>query len=251
MTSWLDQLGAGIRDDYQLTVLTAYFAPDALYQDGSTFLLNLIGIDENGEPATEKFNAAKVSEWATYDGGKTIVPIGSVKAINKSSMYGHLIESAVNCGAGDILATRGDPTNASAWIGLRFHMKSIQINFGGKLQSVTKNMPDEFLGLDTDAPPVQGSLPLAPQMPPVDLEARRAAILAESQDRAMSAPTVGDAEMATQPPDGLHVKLVELAKSSPDHKSFVQAALYVEGVMSDDELVSSVTDVDGFYKTHH
>ena len=147
MTSWLDQLGGGFRDDYILTIASAYFAPDAQYQDGTTFMLHLIGIDEQGEPVTEKFNVGKTSEWATYDGGKTLKPIGKATKINRTTMYGHLIDHAIQSGAGDVLIARGDPSNSQCWIGLQFHMKAVSIQFGKKIEPQERNMPVEFLGV--------------------------------------------------------------------------------------------------------
>ena len=52
MANWLEQFGGGIRDDYDLTILSAYFAPDAAYNEGQQFLHHLIGIYENGDPDT-------------------------------------------------------------------------------------------------------------------------------------------------------------------------------------------------------
>lgn len=259
--TWLDQLGGGLRDDYQLTILSAYFAPDAAYQDGTTFLAHLIGIDENGEPVTEKYNVGKTSEWVSHDGGKTLLAIGKASKINRTSMYGHLIDHAVTCGAGEVLMSRGDPTNSQAWIGLRFHMKEVEITYGKKIEPQHRNMPVEFLGMDTANIPVQGQSPgqqafpqqaygpvgtttvASPVAPPVAPVAPPAPPVAPPQ---VLAPVVPIGAQAAYP-----AGLLDLAKSSPDFNTFVRSALMIEGVMTDDNLLSFVTDQNGFYAQNH
>ena len=234
--AWLEQFGGGFRDDYDFTIQLAYFAPDAAYQDGSTFLLTLVGIDENGEPVTEKYNAAKTLEWSSFDGGKTIQPTGKVKQLNKSSVYAHLCEAAINCGAGDTLASRGEATNSQCWVGLKFHMKSTKIEFGKKIDPIERNLPVQFLGLDDETVAKVFTLP------------QQQTFTAPAPVAAPAAPVAPAPATAASP---AVVELQALAQASPDHKTFMSKALYVEGVMGDDDLLSSITDPDGFYKTHH
>jgi hypothetical protein len=251
MANWLEQFGGGIRDDYDLTILSAYFAPDAAYNEGQQFLLHLIGIDENGDPVTEKFNAAKTSEWASFDGGKTIVPQNPQKLsrLNRSSIYGKLCEAAIGCGAGDVLASRGDNTNSQAWVGLKFHMKETEIAFGKKLDPVHRNLPSAFLGVDSEAQsagtPVQQSFqPVAPVVAQPTPQAATAASTAVVAPVVMAAPSAGSGQTSA---------LTVLAKSSPSFDDFIGRALAIPGVMADDTLLSSLTsnDSDGFYAQHH
>lgn len=251
MANWLEEFGGGFRDDYDLTIVQAFFAPDASYQDGSTFLLNLIGLDENGEPANEKFNAAKTSEWASYDMGKTLIPTGKVKQLNKSTMYGHLVQFAVACGAGDVLASRGTSTNAECWVGLKFHFKQTEISFGKGIDPTTRNMPVAFLGvvdLYQPAPAsVQQSFPApAPVAAPVAAPPAPAPVAPVVQMPTLQAPT--PAANGTSP---VVAQLDALAKSSPDFNTFIKSALLIDGVMTDDSLLSTVTDANGFFADHH
>lgn len=175
-------------------------------------------------------------------------------------MYGHLIDYAIQCGAGEILMSRGDPTNSQAWIGLRFHMKEVEITYGKKIDPQYRNMPVEFLGMDTANIPVQGQSPGQqpfPQQayasvgaPVAQAPVAQAPVAAPAAPAQPMAPVIpianAAAPTATYPP-----ALVDLAKSSPDFNAFVRQALMIEGVMTDDNLLSFVTDQNGFYAQNH
>ncbi len=264
---FLDILGSGYRDDLIFTIDVAYFTHDAAYKDGKPVLLKLTGHDEEGETYEKLYNVGE--QWDTFDGGRTLRPVGKAKSVNKQSMYGHFMTSAYNCGPipAAILDTR-DPLVAETWVGLTFHLKEVEIKFGKGLDPVTQLMPIEYFPDDASThgsknvqqqfPVSPASVPVSPASVPVfedrpasvpqtpvpastavDLDARRASILAAAQG---VGPGPG--------PSPLVAQLSAMAKASPDPTTFLNSALALDALLLDDALVTAVS-TGAFFAEHH
>ena len=90
------QLGSGNRTDYDFYISSAFFGPDANYQQGTTTLLILEGVDEDGNEAREIYNVGK--DWISPDGGRTVQSTKGNKVIPRNTNYGKFIENFILLG---------------------------------------------------------------------------------------------------------------------------------------------------------
>lgn len=194
----------GLITDYNGTVQGARFKFDPRYQDGTVLLLEWdIATGLPDQPSvTERFSCG--NGWTTTDGSTAHRTDGGDK-FQKSSIYGHIIETAK--GDQDALAMlqqRGDPTNAAIWVGTKWRFEEVELQFGkgqdGNPITSTRVMPVEYLG--TEDNPQQSAQP--------------------AQGQAPAAQSNGSGQLYDQ--------LRPIAESAPDHKTFVSQALQLEGV---------------------
>lgn len=226
MAAW--EFGSGNRSNYDLYITESYFATDAAYQSGEAILLQLIGHDEDGNEAKEIFSVGK--DWTSTDGGKTIESTkGSGAKINQGSMYARFCQSAIKCTPDGLLAKRGTEKESSVWAGLIFHMDEVEQHFGKDIQPQWRNMPVAYKGM-------------------IDNQPSAADKVAAVKQAAASAAKIKEITSNGHVPD-LAESLATLAKSSPDHESFVNAAVEIPELTADDEMLTLVADPSetGFY----
>lgn len=221
----------GLLTDYEGEVVDSAFVTDPQYQNGEVLMLEwTIETNDPERPVNhERFPCG--NNWESVDGGKTAQRMdGKDSQFNEQSAIGRIINRVMGQGNGahlveqfegvfDALKERGTPDQADIWKGMRFRFEEEEFDYGGEIGVKTRNMPVEFLGM-SDSPKSGGGS-------------------AGSQG---GSDAGGDDETTQQ--------LVELAKSSPDHDTFVAQALKVEGVSGNPQLLASVANDGkaGFYE---
>lgn len=141
------ELGSGLPDDFDCQFNEVYFEFDPQYNDGQTLVLKIefSSDDDDIDEGTMLFSCG--DGWETKDKGKTASrEDGKQKPFGKTSGIGLLVTSAVECGAGDVLKSRGTPMDAEIWKGLKFHMKRRPVNYGGEIGTKERLLPTEFQG---------------------------------------------------------------------------------------------------------
>lgn len=251
------KLSSGNFTDYNLHIRQAYFAPDAAYNNGETTLLQLVGVDDDGEEKKEIFAIGK--DWVSTDGGKTVQSIKGSKSINRTTMYGRFITHVIELG-NDIanqFQARGDANQAAVWEGAVFHMNEAEIKFGRNLEPTFHNMPDQFLGFEAEGSVVApvASKPAASKLsptPPTPAAAAKAkAAAAKAQATAVSPASA--TSNGSVPDSDIGARLLSIAQASPSFSEFVDAATEIEEVQTDDELLELIVDPSesGYYALNH
>lgn len=238
-STWDAQFGTGLRSQYDFTIHVATFGTDAAYNNGETYLLILTGEDEDGEVTTEQLSLGE--GWETFDGGFTVKH--EKKAIvNKNSVYGKwcaFAADAITAAKSDFLFDK-NPLEAAIWAGTKWHLEERVVGeaFTGRdgtpVPERKRLMPVSFLGMDTD--PVIS--PVAASEP-----SKRDELLARA-NAAAPAPSNG-----LSPAETLKV----IAQESSDFSTFVNAALALDSVTTDETLAELVIDSgpNGFYTLNH
>lgn len=257
------KLDSGLRDTVpKFTIVSAYFAQTASYQDGVPFRLFLIGFDESTEPFTVKMSLG--ADWVSSDGGRTIThPTKS--RINNSSTYGHWLDYSMRTvGLREELINRTKtrvnglgPLAADIWTGLILHLEAKEFQFGKRTDdNPPRNflMPVEFLGVDTgQAATASASMVSAPAAPPQQAQAQP--VNAAPTQAPATSPTPADAVAAARaaraqaaaPANPLMARLHELAKTSSSHTEFMNKAWEIDEVLADDALATQVATPDQIY----
>ena len=216
----------GLPDDFEFTVTDAAFLKSAEFKNGEILFLNLTGdTDELGE---HEIRVACGPGWESLDGGKTARHESGnpKKGFNANTHMGLWIDRCVKeLDLGSTLGPRGEATDAKVWVGLKFHMKQKQFGFKnnqtGEDVSYSRLLPEAFLG---DGSGAGASKPAA--------KAEKAATNGSSNGAA------GKVLMA---------KLTALAKKHDTHEEFVDAAMQLDGVTDDDEILNRVIDESALY----
>lgn len=222
---------SGLVESYDGTVTRAWFGTDVRYMNGEVLLLNWeIKPDDPSQFShledgviEERFPCGK--GWDSNDGGKSAThESGNAnKRFHRSSIYGRIIDAVPSMpGLIDVLKDRGTEMEAKVWEGMRFHFARQEFDYGGEIGKKSRIMPVEFLGEAGEGEkPSNGASKVAA------LKAKAAAANKGNND--------------------LRGQLVELAKNSDTHESFMDAALEVPGVADDDDLLAAVADENGLY----
>jgi hypothetical protein len=237
-----------------LSIHSAYFSTHADYQEGKALLLFLLGTDEAEEAVEIRMSVG--ADWATADGGKTIThPTKKVQKINKNSIYGHWIEHCFQIPAltEELISRNLPPTAAAVWDGLILHLQLREISFGRNIDPQTRLMPTEYLGLTSELEPItiQVATPTTAPVPaPAPATPASAPVLTPKQriEAAKAAATQATAASNGSP---LYAEMVELAKSSSDFATFLNAALAREEVLADDALAEQVADETKLWASVH
>lgn len=245
------QLDSGFRDDVTFTIVSAYFAPTANYQDGKVTMLQLIGFDEDDDPFTIKMACG--ADWTSSDGGESITH-PTKKRINKNSIYGHWIQACYEIPELiQLLASRAEsPLVASIWTDLVLHCQLREISFGRNIDPISRLMPTEFIGTSESAPTNAVNL-----TPPANASNMPTVPVATAQSsEAVPPPTAAEriaaaraAKSSPTPVSPIMARLIDLAKSSPSHDAFMTAAFEIDEVLADDDLATQVATENGIYKT--
>lgn len=226
--SW--ETESGLLDQYQGTIRRSWFATDARYQDGNVILLHW-EVDTNDPDVpevTEKFPVG--SGWDSADGGDTVVHEKGKAKFNKNSIYGKIVDRATKPegslhDAFPVLKGRGRPTQANIWDGLTFDFKREEFDYGSDIGVKSRVMPVKFLGENA-----QPSLATSTEAKPAAAPAQEAAPAAEV-----------DAKTSAL--------LRNAAKAADTHTAFLDAAMEIDGVVTNDALLATLVDDSdaGFY----
>lgn len=254
-SQWDAQFGSGTRGPYDLTILMASFTTDARIQDGQQYVLLISGVDENDEPVEEMLSVG--ANWESFDGGVTITNPSKSATVNKSTNYGQWCQyAAAACeAAGAEWIFSANAHDARIWVGQKFHMEEKQTGeafFNRKTNEQVaarfRLMPDTYLGVDGSATP-----PTPPPTAPAEPSPAPTPAPAPSepaQPATAASPPVAAPPVAT---GTSQVIASQLAQTSPDYQTFINAALAVDTIATDDVLVPQLLDTSdtGFYATHH
>lgn len=234
---WDAQFGSGLRTEYDFTIYAATFGTDLAYNNGETYLLILTGVDEDNAESTEMLSLG--DGWESKDGGFTVAH--EKKAIvNKQSAYGKWCAFAADCKGAEFLFDKS-PTEAAIWANTKWHLEERVTSeawtnkAGETVPARSRLVPVAFLGFDGEAATVP-----SPAVKPD----KKAQLLAKAAANATAASNGSNGS-------GLESQLIDLAKSN-DFNGFMNAALSIPDVLSDDKLAESIIDSgeSGFYATH-
>lgn len=224
----------GLIDNYDFTIERSYFATDVRYQGGKAWLLHWQGKarTEDGETVDHTVIMGLGAGWASEDQGKTVNHEKGKEAFNRSSRYGRIVERAGNRSdpgyLGDecrqAIISRGTPRQASIWEGLSFHMKREEIDFKGEIGVKEWELPVKFLGVAGANPVTSAATPAANPAP---------------------APVTNGSGSGGN--KVLLARLRKLATEVDSHDEFVDKALELPGVGSDEELMAMVGDESSIY----
>lgn len=212
MGSWDLVESSGLLDKANIEITGAEFGYDAGYAKGEQLILIMSGTsDQEGwEEFTQFFSIGQ--GWDTLDGGATAV---GHDAFNKNSQYGRFIQGALDSGAGEVLKGRGTPDKAAIWVGLKFHVERVPVDYGGEIGKKNVLVPTAYLG--------EAGKAEAPVATPTGATGNGS----------------GDAV--------LRAKVMAL-KNTPNHDAFIEEVItkYPE-VQQHPDLFAEVIDPDGIY----
>lgn len=236
----------GLVDDYTITVTDAYYAAPPDYADGTKLFLHWVGTtDVESQPIMDRDGyhpSWKCGDgWESIDGGKTAVhPIksagGKTAKFHPNSAAGELVTRMVAITSDDegnptyspdpLVAI--SPTDATTFVGTSWKMMNEERVFtiGGVDHRTTWVFPYEYLsgpGAAT-AEPAPAPAPAEPAAEPVPAAEPAAAPASPASDKV------------------LQIKLLAAAKKAGDHAEFMEAALAIEGVTEDEEILGQIID---------
>lgn len=228
----------GLKDDYDGTIIEAWFSTSSEYNNGQTLLFFAKVAADDGDEEELRYPCGP--DWGSFDGGETAEhPKGDKKTFNNRTAYFQFINAAMSAGGEDDLRRRSEglgnkgPMAAALWVGTRWHfevheepMKFRDRTTGEMIERVvTRTLPTKYLGeKNGDTPTVSTTAPA-------------------------SAPTGGsssDPLAALSPTD----QAIARAKAKElDHGKWVEAVLTLPGAVTSDILVASLGDENGLYAT--
>lgn len=229
-TGFRTESGSGLPDTITMTVTESYFARDPNYNQGQTLCLIMKGeVEEalaNGEAIEVDLEENPIlfpcgQGWDSFDNGETAEHERGRKGFTDRSGVGMLVDRACETlGIEDELAARGDSMlESKIWKGLKFVFEREEINYGinkqtGQEMKASRMLPTKFLGGDgaKAAPKAEAANETTGS---VDLSAIDAKVLA---------------------------KLKVAAKQADNEGAFADAAIEVDGVAEDDNLMAAVAD---------
>lgn len=235
MGSWELTESSGLLDDADIEITGAEFNYDAEYDDGDTLILILSGTSnqEGWEDFTQFLSIGK--GWESPDQGKTAIGRDN---FNKNSQYGRWIQGAIDSGAGDVIQGRGFPDVAAIWLGLKFHVKRVDVDYGGEIGVRSVLTPVAFNGESGKAEAPVGNTAGATQVAEAP-----ATPVAE-----VEAPVSTPATPASNGSDAVLRAQVMALKTAPNHDAFIEEVITkFPEVQQDAELFAEVVNPDGIY----
>ena len=135
---------SGRKTNYVGKVVEADFQKPIAY-DGHVLQLTLEL--EDGNVWSESYSIGK--NWQIISPSEIVSTVGATDIVS-TSMYGRFITKVASLPNGaetleKIVADGKDALDASAWVGFTFLFEEETIDFGKKLEKVTKNMPSEII----------------------------------------------------------------------------------------------------------
>ena len=206
---------SGLLDDADIEITGAEFNYDAGYANGEQLLLIFSGTSnqEGWEEFTQFLSIGK--GWDSPDNGASVE---GNENFNANSQYGRFIQGALDSGAGGVIKDRGFPDKASIWVGLKFHVKRVDVDYGGEIGVKQVLVPTAFNGEATSTAP--------------------------KAEAPVETPTTGAANGSDAV---LRAKILAL-KNAPNHDAFIEEVItkYPE-VQQHTDLFAEVVDPDGIY----
>lgn len=214
--------GTGLYDDVDICIEDAVFEWDGEYD---RLLLKLDITTDDDENPTDTLSLGCGKGWEVAEKGKSARrEDGKSKPFNAQSGIGLFIDAMVEAGALDELTRtddkgnllRGNPTQAKAWVGLKFHAewKIIKSN-DPEYKDRNPLLPTKFLGVKGKGGSGSGGN-------------------ASTPDSATSTTPTPDSTPTPDAAEGLSgklkVQLLKLAKEHTDHDDFLVAAYEMDGV---------------------
>lgn len=238
---WGSDLETGLRDDFDAAIVNSYFGTDARYNNGETMLLKweITGLDNEGIAFEDTLLITVGKGWESTDGGQTIRHESGnpKKFFNANSHYGAILDRTIKgLQIGNVLEGRGTPFQASVWTGLNFHFKreSKDYTIDGEAKVSNKVMPTAFNG--------EGAVPAAaPAAAAAPATAPTPAPAAATPAAAPTAPAADPSEV------GVRALLKAAAITSATHAEFVDKALAIDGVVTNEGLMSEIVNEADFF----
>ncbi len=150
------ELESGLPDNLTFTILDARFTTNDQYNSGQSLILEWIGETDDPDNAELSVGFSCGGGWDANDRGLRASHMKK-KHFVKNSRIGKMISRCIELGAGPVLESRGDMTDASVWVGLKFHMARESFDYGGEIGHREFLMPNQFLGT-VDQPSANGAV---------------------------------------------------------------------------------------------
>jgi hypothetical protein len=249
MASIWDKEGeSGLIDNFEFSITKSWFATNEKYQNGTALLLHWEGTTDQLDFPIQNVWYSFGSGWVSKDGGESIVHESGNpdKFFQKNSQYNKIIQRCTGeFGLKELFEERGaDPFHADMWVGLKFLMVSEEQEkirdkeTGEDKTPRPKLFPAAYLGLVEETP--KGKKAAAPKAAAKETGPEKIARL-KAEKAAKEAGDSGDGEVTLRD----QVKAILLAED--DFEVAQTAALALDGVMDDDDLVMELMDEEGLF----
>lgn len=278
--AWATDRSSGFLQNFDGTVIDAYFGTDPRYNQGTTLLMQWEcsvdeahdDVDEIPEEILQKYPCG--SNWETEDGGRTASHTsGKPNAkFHASTLYGKIIDEVVGATKGygnaelaaggevvtnfdglmDVLRKRGNPTQAEVWKGLRFRFAEVIFDYGenkktGERMVSRRSMPVEFLGVAGEEE--EGAAPrkaAAKKAAPAKKAVADKIAEAKAKKAANEDTPAETAESLLASVDGvdddMRAAILAVLAEAEDHSTFVDSCLEIDGVTENDALLELIVD---------
>ncbi len=268
-------LGSGLLENEDVWVQGASFAFDADYNSGQSVccVLNV----QCGDGRLEKILLPVGDGWEPGPGGSEVrrEDGNATRQVQKQSAYGQWIGSVIDIAKVDpacmaVLQTRTNVKEAVTWLGLGFHVARKEEKYTMKdrqtqqmIERTTQRLiAESFLGVMGQAAPAPvAPTPVAPPPAPVAPPVAAVQPVAAPGAAPVAPPVIAPppppapvqqapAPVAAPPAPGQYggsgdpatmLQLTNIAKTVPDHNTWMLQAFAVPGVMGTD-LETGVTD---------
>lgn len=230
---------SGLPSNFDGTIIAAEFTTDEKYtsQDGSPMTVLRLEFDHAAESSPVLLSLG--AGWEIADRGKRAVHANRNKFV-ATSRIGRWIDRCVKqLGMFETLSSRGAPTVAATWEGLRFHFERETIDYGAGIGEKEMLMPTAFLGVVDGKGRVSGGTAAAKVADGDDDDADDEPAAAES---ATDADADADNPLAGIPPKG-RLELKKMAKQSSDVDEFQAVAMDAKEV-PDEVITRILNDAD-------
>lgn len=227
------QVGGGGVNNFEFTVTDAWFGESEAFTEKTqlhTIFLHWAGTTDLEDDRFQQLTADGFHpsfnldvDWIASADGKTVKYDGPSRKPRFGKWYGRLCDSAIKLTEDvaetdqDPLAGTNHPTNANMWIGTKWYMEEVEVDFGtmGKHSHL---MPTKYLG--------RGPVAASPT----------------------STPALATAAAAGSNGSALRDQVVALAKAIDTYQAFQAAALALDGVSSDTQLVVEIANPASLYE---
>ena len=249
-------VSSGLLDDFDFVVKEAWFGTNEKIGEGKRMLLTLRGdAFKDGELAEEEYDLIYTvgDAWEEVGGGASVKNRGGQQMFNENSAIGRLIKSFRDLGEDALneLRSRGNPTDASTWEGLAFHVK--RQDFGsftpkGETEPRKIEVPVATAILDPEdvggapAKPKRASRGASKTAAKPATRSRSRAKASDDEDEAPAKPT------RRRKTKDLRAEVVEFAAEFEEHEDFVAAVFdadefpRAEEAEADEELSEEILD---------
>lgn len=215
---------SGFKSDYEIEVTNSYWSPPTDKNPNWSLVWDGIDLDEDEEKERlAMFGAGK--DWASFDGGETVdhpegneTKQGKTRQFHTNSGVGQLIETLIDQLDTETLNGLPSPRNANVWVGSKWYMEEVKNSFTnreGNKVNTSKVLPTKLVSWGDGSGSSSGGS--------------------------------GDSDSSGLFDPELVEKIRQLAIGSEDHGSFMNQAIAVDGVATNDKLVIAISSEE-FYR---